>query len=89
MWAWLKFFARALAHLCSTPLRILDTPLCWSFFADNMASFTLAEAYVVPCLADQVDPASQDSSGANLVQAFVGMLARAVQNIDAYQVKVA
>ena len=62
---------------------------CWSFFADNMAPFTSAGASVVLSLlslAEQADCTSQDPNGATLVQSFVDMLARAVKDMDTYQV---
>ena len=59
---------------------------CWSFFADNMALFTASGASVVPSLADQAGFTSQDSNGTDLVQSFVEMLSRAIQDLDTYQV---
>jgi hypothetical protein len=56
---------------------------CWSFFADNMAPFTSSGASVVPSLEDHT---SQDPNGTGLVQSFVEMLARAIQDLDTYQV---
>lgn len=59
---------------------------CWSFFADNMAPFTASGASVVPSLADQAGSTSQDPNGTDLVQSFVEMLARAIQDLDTYKV---
>lgn len=59
---------------------------CWSFFADNMAPFTASGASVVPSLADQAGSTSQDLNGTDLVQSFVEMLSRAIQDLDTYQV---
>ena len=60
---------------------------CWSFFADNMAPFTSSGASVVPSLTDQAGSTSQDPNGTDLVQSFAEMLARAIQDLDTYQVK--
>ena len=51
-----------------------------------MAPFTASGASVVPSLADQADFTSQDSNGTDLVQSFVEMLSRAIQDLDTYQV---